>query len=205
MRGRFSGIDGDADVIRHLRYGGVTAVVLIDNAKEFVEHHDAVNREVRFNEVCTPSFAIRTSQQPLAPYRARTNARPAMYRRTRSLVTDSRVGRHPRPSRQMVARVCRPARTCRLVKPADRFVEEIKALRPLAGRAPSESCVICSQRSVQMRGRPRRTAIRFIGIGLGESKSGCCWTRSSISQNHRPSLCGTPKRLVNDPLTRQSL
>ncbi|CDX14576.1 Integrase catalytic region (fragment) [Mesorhizobium sp. ORS 3324] len=32
-----------------LRFGCVTAEVLIDNAKALVEHHDAVAREVRFN------------------------------------------------------------------------------------------------------------------------------------------------------------
>jgi hypothetical protein len=32
-----------------LRFGGVPAEVLIDNAKALVEHHDAVTREVRFN------------------------------------------------------------------------------------------------------------------------------------------------------------
>lgn len=32
-----------------LRFGGVPAAVLIDNAKALVEHHDSVTREVRFN------------------------------------------------------------------------------------------------------------------------------------------------------------
>jgi transposase len=41
----FEGMEG-----AFLRFGGVTAEVLIDNAKALVEHHDTVTREVRFNE-----------------------------------------------------------------------------------------------------------------------------------------------------------
>lgn len=40
----FEGMEG-----AFLRFGGVPAEVLIDNAKALVEHHDAATREVRFN------------------------------------------------------------------------------------------------------------------------------------------------------------
>ncbi|WP_180161699.1 IS21 family transposase, partial [Sinorhizobium medicae] len=40
----FAGMEG-----AFLRFGGVPAEVLIDNAKALVEHHDPVTREVRFN------------------------------------------------------------------------------------------------------------------------------------------------------------
>lgn len=64
----FEGMEG-----AFLRFGGVPAEVLIDNAKALVEHHDAVTREVRFN-ARLHAFARYWGFRPraCAPYRART-------------------------------------------------------------------------------------------------------------------------------------
>ncbi|MET3583709.1 hypothetical protein ABID19_006774 [Mesorhizobium robiniae] len=64
----FEGLEG-----AFLRFGGVPAEVLIDNAKALVEHHDAVTREVRFN-ARLHAFARYWGFKPraCAPYRART-------------------------------------------------------------------------------------------------------------------------------------
>jgi len=43
-----SWFDGLEAAFRH--FGGVPQEVLLDNARALVEHHDAVTREVRFNE-----------------------------------------------------------------------------------------------------------------------------------------------------------
>ncbi|MET3524811.1 transposase [Mesorhizobium abyssinicae] len=59
-----------------LRFGGVPAEVLIDNAKALVEHHDAVTREVKFN-ARLHTFARYWGFIPraCAPYRARTKGK----------------------------------------------------------------------------------------------------------------------------------
>ena len=67
----FEGMEG-----AFLRFGGVPAEVLIDNAKALVEHHDAVTREVRFN-ARLHAFARYWGFTPraCAPYRARTKGK----------------------------------------------------------------------------------------------------------------------------------
>ncbi|BCH19126.1 hypothetical protein MesoLjLa_59770 [Mesorhizobium sp. L-2-11] len=67
----FEGLEG-----AFLRFGGVPAEVLIDNAKALVEHHDAVTREVRFN-ARLHAFARYWGFKPraCAPYRARTKGK----------------------------------------------------------------------------------------------------------------------------------
>jgi transposase len=58
------------------RFGGVPREVLLDNARALVEHHDAVTREVRFNERLH-AFARHWGVRPhaCAPYRARTKGK----------------------------------------------------------------------------------------------------------------------------------
>jgi transposase len=65
----FEGMEG-----AFLRFGGVPAEVLVDNAKALVEHHDAATRAMRFNARLHP-FARYWSFSPraCAPYRARTS------------------------------------------------------------------------------------------------------------------------------------
>ncbi len=88
----FEGMEG-----AFLRFGGVPAEVLIDNAKALVEHHDAVTREVRFN-ARLHAFARYWGFTPraCAPYRARTKGKDergsVTSRRTRSLAAGSRAG-----------------------------------------------------------------------------------------------------------------
>ncbi|PLU17589.1 IS21 family transposase, partial [Sinorhizobium medicae] len=67
----FAGMEG-----AFLRFGGVPAEVLIDNAKALVEHHDPVTREVRFN-ARLHAFARYWGFTPraCAPYRARTKGK----------------------------------------------------------------------------------------------------------------------------------
>ena len=92
----FEGMEG-----AFLRFGGVPAEVLIDNAKALVEHHDAVTREVRFNARCTLLPDIGASHRGPVPLigpgrRGKTNAESATSRRTRSPVAGSRAGQHSR-------------------------------------------------------------------------------------------------------------
>ncbi len=54
----FEGMEG-----AFLRFGGVPAEVLIDNAKALVEHHDSVTREVRFNARLHASPVIGASRR----------------------------------------------------------------------------------------------------------------------------------------------
>jgi transposase len=58
------------------RFGGVPQEVLFDNARTLVDHHDAVTREVRFNERLH-AFARHWGFRPhaCAPYRARTKGK----------------------------------------------------------------------------------------------------------------------------------
>ena len=59
-----------------LRFGGVPAEVMLDNARALVEHHDAATREVRFNGRLH-AFARYWGFKPraCAPYRARTKGK----------------------------------------------------------------------------------------------------------------------------------
>ena len=67
----FEGMEG-----AFLRFGGVPAEVLLDNARALVEHHDAATREVRFN-ARLHAFARYWGFSPraCAPYRARTKGK----------------------------------------------------------------------------------------------------------------------------------
>ncbi|PWJ87673.1 transposase [Mesorhizobium loti] len=88
----FEGMEG-----AFLRFGGVPAEVLIDNAKALVEHHDAVTREVRFNARLHAFARYWASHRGPVPLigpgrRGKTNAASATSRRTRSLAAGSRAG-----------------------------------------------------------------------------------------------------------------
>jgi transposase len=67
-------LDGLEGAFRH--FGGVTAEVLVDNARALVTQHDAVTREVRFNERFL-TFARYWGFRPraCAPFRARTKGK----------------------------------------------------------------------------------------------------------------------------------
>jgi transposase len=133
----FEGMEG-----AFLRFGGVTAEVLIDNAKALVEHHDAVTREVRFNERLH-AFARYWGFTPraCAPYRARTKGKDE--RGVGYVKKNAIAGRRFESWAAFEAHLDRWTRDVADqrehgttgVKPADRFVDEVKALRPLAGRA----------------------------------------------------------------------
>lgn len=134
----FEGMEG-----AFLRFGGVTAEVLIDNAKALVEHHDAVTREVRFNERLH-AFARYWGFKPraCAPYRARTKGKDE--RGVGYVKKNAIAGRRFETWAAFEAHLDRWTREVADqrehgttgIKPADRFADEAKALRPLAGRAP---------------------------------------------------------------------
>lgn len=134
----FEGMEG-----AFLRFGGVTAEVLIDNAKALVEHHDAVTREVRFNERLH-AFARYWGFKPraCAPYRARTKGKDE--RGVGYVKKNAIAGRRFETWAAFEAHLDRWTREVADqrehgttgIKPADRFADEVKALRPLAGRAP---------------------------------------------------------------------
>jgi transposase len=67
----FDGLEGAFQ-----RFGGVPREVLVDNARALVDHHDAVTREVRFNDRLH-AFARHWGFRPraCAPYRARTKGK----------------------------------------------------------------------------------------------------------------------------------
>ncbi|MCY1740857.1 IS21 family transposase [Ensifer sp. SL37] len=134
----FEGMEG-----AFLRFGGVPAEVLIDNAKALVEHHDAVTREVRFN-ARLHAFARYWGFTPraCAPYRARTKGKDE--RGVGYVKKNAIAGRRFESWAEFEAHLDRWTREVADqrehgttgVKPAERFADEAKALRPLAGRAP---------------------------------------------------------------------
>lgn len=134
----FEGMEG-----AFLRFGGVPAEVLIDNAKALVEHHDAVTREVRFN-ARLHAFARYWSFTPraCAPYRARTKGKDE--RGVGYVKKNAIAGRRFESWAAFEAHLDRWTREVADrrehgttgVAPAERFADEAKALRSLAGRAP---------------------------------------------------------------------
>jgi hypothetical protein len=133
----FEGMEG-----AFLRFGGVPAEVLIDNAKALVEHHDSVTREVRFN-ARLHAFARYWGFTPraCAPYRARTKGKDE--RGVGYVKKNAIAGRRFESWAEFEAHLDRWTRDVADqrehgttgVKPAERFADEAKALRPLAGRA----------------------------------------------------------------------
>ena len=134
----FEGMEG-----AFLRFGGVPAEVLIDNAKALVEHHDAMTREVRFN-ARLHAFARYWSFTPraCAPYRARTKGKDE--RGVGYVKKNAIAGRRFESWAAFEAHLDRWTREVADrrehgttgVAPAERFADEAKALRSLAGRAP---------------------------------------------------------------------
>jgi transposase len=134
----FEGMEGT-----FLRFGGVPAEVLFDNAKALVEHHDAATREVRFN-ARLHAFARYWGFSPraCAPYRARTKGkdeRGVGYVK-RNAVAGRRFASwgafiaHLEQWNREIADVRVHGTTGEL--PLVRFADEAGALRPLGGRAP---------------------------------------------------------------------
>lgn len=133
----FEGMEG-----AFLRFGGVPAEVLIDNAKALVEHHDAVTREVRFN-ARLHAFARYWGFKPraCAPYRARTKGKDE--RGVGYVKKNAIAGRRFESWAAFEAHLDRWTREIADqrehgttgVAPAERFAAEAGALRPLSGRA----------------------------------------------------------------------
>jgi transposase len=134
----FEGMEG-----AFLRFGGVPAEVLFDNAKALVEHHDAATREVRFNGRLH-AFARYWGFTPraCAPYRARTKGKDE--RGVGYVKKNAIAGRRFESWAALEAHLDRWTREIadqRVhgttgVAPAERFASEAGALRPLGGRAP---------------------------------------------------------------------
>jgi len=134
----FDGMEG-----AFLRFGGVPAEVLLDNAKALVEHHDATTREVRFNERLH-AFARYWGFTPraCAPYRARTKGKDE--RGVGYVKKNAIAGRRFDSWAEFEAHLDRWTREVADqrehgttgVAPIERFADEAGALRPLVGRAP---------------------------------------------------------------------
>lgn len=134
----FEGMEG-----AFLRFGGVPAEVLFDNAKALVEHHDAATREVRFN-ARLHAFARYWGFSPraCAPYRARTKGKDE--RGVGYVKRNAVAGRRFASWGAFVAHLDQWNREIADVRvhgttgelPLVRFADEAGALRPLGGRAP---------------------------------------------------------------------
>lgn len=134
----FEGMEG-----AFLRFGGVPAEVLFDNARALVEHHDAATREVRFN-TRLHAFARYWGFSPraCAPYRARTKGKDE--RGVGYVKRNAVAGRRFASWGAFVAHLEQWNREIADVRvhgttgelPLVRFVDEAGALRPLGGRAP---------------------------------------------------------------------
>ncbi|MFP5405617.1 MAG: IS21 family transposase [Gammaproteobacteria bacterium] len=126
-----------------LRFGGVPAEVLLDNARALVEHHDAATREVRFNGRLH-AFARYWGFKPraCAPCRAQTKGKDE--RGVGYVKRNAIAGRRFPSWAAFVAHLERWTREIadRRVHgttgepPIARFAAEAGALRPLGGRAP---------------------------------------------------------------------
>lgn len=134
----FAGMEG-----AFLRFGGVPAEVLLDNARALVEHHDAATREVRFNaRLHAFSRYWGFTPRACAPYRARTKGKDE--RGVGYVKKNAIAGRRFASWGAFEAHLDRWSREVADVRvhgttgvpPVERFVEEKDALRPLGGRAP---------------------------------------------------------------------
>jgi hypothetical protein len=135
-------LDGIEGAFRH--FGGVTAEVLVDNAKALVSCHDAATREVTFNGRFL-AFARYWGVRPraCAPYRARTKGKDE---RGVGYVKRNAIAGHRFGSwAAMEAHLARWTREVADVRihgttgeaPLERFArDEAAALRPLSGRPP---------------------------------------------------------------------
>jgi hypothetical protein len=135
----FAGIEG-----AFVHFGGVTAEVLLDNARALVEHHDAATREVAFNAKFR-AFAQHWGFVPkaCAPYRARTKGKDE--RGVGYVKKNAIAGRRFASWSALEAHLaqwCRDVADVRVhgttgEPPIARFArDEAAALKPLGGRAP---------------------------------------------------------------------
>ena len=134
----FEGMEG-----AFLRFGGVPAEILLDNARALVEHHDASTREVRFN-TRLHAFARYWGFSPraCAPYRARTKGKDE--RGVGYVKRNAIAGRRFASWGEFVAHLDQWNREIADVRihgttgelPIVRFADEAGALRPLGERAP---------------------------------------------------------------------
>jgi transposase len=134
----FAGMEG-----AFLRFGGIPAEVLFDNARALVEHHDATTREVCFNDRLH-AFAHYWGFTPraCAPYRARTKGKDE--RGVGYVKRNAVAGRRFASWVEFEAHLDRWTREIADQRvhgttgmaPAERFAGEAEALRPLGGRAP---------------------------------------------------------------------
>ena len=135
-------LEGIEGAFRH--FGGVTAEVLVDNAKALVSRHDAATREVSFNGRFL-AFARYWGFRPraCAPYRARTKGKDE---RGVGYVKRNAIAGHRFESwAALEAHLARWTREVADVRvhgttfeaPIARFErDEAAALKPVAGRAP---------------------------------------------------------------------
>lgn len=135
-------LDGIEGAFRH--FDGVPQEVLLDNARALVEQHDAVTREVRFNERLH-AFADYWNFRPraCAPYRARTKGKDE---RGVGYVKGNAIGGHSFASwAALEAHLAWWMREIADIRahgttgepPLERFRrDEAAALRPLDGRPP---------------------------------------------------------------------
>jgi transposase len=134
----FEGMEG-----AFLRFGGIPAEVLLDNARALVEHHDGVTREVQFN-ARLHAFARYWGFTPraCAPYRARTKGKDE--RGVGYVKKNAIAGRRFESWAAFEAHLDQWTREIADMRihgttgepPIERFAKEKDALRPLSGRAP---------------------------------------------------------------------
>ncbi|MER9134343.1 hypothetical protein [Mesorhizobium sp. M0768] len=136
----FEGMEG-----AFLRFGGVPAEVLIDNAKALVEHHDAVTREVRFNARLHAFARYWASRVQAAGLCSLSSTYEREGRTRRGYVKKNAIaGRRFESWAAFEAHLDRWTREVADqrehgttgVAPVERFADEARTLRPLAGRAP---------------------------------------------------------------------
>lgn len=134
----FEGMEG-----AFLRFGGVPAEILLDNARALVDHHDIATREVRFN-ARLHAFSRYWGFNPraCAPYRARTKGKDE--RGVGYVKRNAVAGRRFASWGEFVAHLDQWNREIADVRvhgttgelPIVRFADEVNALRPLGERAP---------------------------------------------------------------------
>lgn len=145
----FDGLEG---AFRH--FGGVPAEVLIDNARALVDHHDAITREVRFNERFH-AFARYWGFRPraCAPYRARTKGKDE--RGVGYVKRNAIAGRRFASWAELEAHLAwwmREVADCRIhgttgEPPMERFCrDEATALQDINGRPPFRQIRVVSRR-----------------------------------------------------------
>lgn len=174
----FEGMEG-----AFLRFGGVPAEILLDNARALVDHHDIATREVRFN-ARLHAFSRYWGFNPraCAPYRARTKGKDE--RGVGYVKRNAVAGRRFASWGEFVAHLDQWNREIADVRvhgttgelPIVRFADEVNALRPLGERAPSANCETWSAKCAPI--VPSiwtRTATRYRGGSLAKPYKSWSW------------------------------